>query len=115
MGTVLIGIGIGMESLKTLKGADAVLAGIGLVALGTILKAFSGGGADTPAGGPASVTGDTTETAEETFPEELEKQTAVTVNVEGTVLDPVAVGESIVAVLQEAFDTTGSQVVTNVG
>jgi hypothetical protein len=49
-GMTLIGIGLGVEALKTLAGAAAVVAGIGLVAIGGLLKGFaaksgeSGGG-----------------------------------------------------------------------
>lgn len=44
LGTVLIGAGIGVESLKTLGGAAAIAAGIGLVAIGAVLSSLAGSG-----------------------------------------------------------------------
>jgi len=119
IGTSILATGKAIEALKasltTFFGGFAIIAGLALITLGGALKALGGGGlgVPTPASGGEAAAAPQTLVPPEI--EEQEKQTAVTVNVEGAVLDPVGTGQQIVAILQETFDTNGSQVVTNVG
>jgi hypothetical protein len=119
-GTTLIGVGLGIEALKTsivgLTGGPAIAAGIALVALGTLLSGLSSGGSTAQAagGGVASDVGTASgevEVAAEA--EEVEeRETKVAINVEGTVLDPVSVGNAIADILNETFEAGGTKVVT---
>lgn len=117
IGQFIVTTGIGKIALESLPGGATVAAGLGLIALGTLLKSisgsqFSGGGAgDTgaPTGGaPAEPDVETTAIAEEDV---TEPDTGVTINVEGTVVDPKSTGETIAATLQEYFDASGGQLV----
>lgn len=123
IGSTLLSIGLGIDSLKlslnTLTGGFAIAAGLALIALGGALKALSGGagGLGVSAGGGAATapttpafTADTELDAEE----DIEgPQTGVTINVEGTVIDPKTTGENIATALQEFFDASGGQLVVN--
>jgi len=124
LGQTLIATGIGIEALKSLGGAAAIAAGIGLIALGTILKSFSGGegGASAPSGGGfsgGSSSGggfsdggfDPEVTAQQ---ETSGAPTAITVNVEGNILDSEATGLALVDILNDAFDQQGVVVTGNV-
>lgn len=120
IGTTLLTIGLGIEKLKasltTLSGGFAIAAGLALIAVGGALKALSGGGgiagAATGAGGGAvggETFGDTTVGPSEAEIENLEEnKAAVTVNVDGTVLDPQSVGLQIAEVLNEAGFGSGA-------
>ena len=112
VGFAITGIGNAIESLKialgNLTGGVAIAAGLALVALGGALKALGGGpglgAAGATTGGsvpPETVTGGPEITEEE----EIERSTAVTVNVEGTVLDPVGVGTQIAELLSDVTDS----------
>lgn len=119
-GTILIGIGIGIESLKTLSGFAAIAAGIGLVAIGSVLKALSGGGGAntgvTANGGGVAFTGDQTLPAGEqglTQFQEAQRQapnTVVNFTVQGDILDSDSTQSRIVALLNDAIDTKGAVV-----
>jgi hypothetical protein len=119
-GTTLIGVGLGIEALKTsivgLTGGPAIAAGIALVALGTLLSGLSSGGSTAQAagGGVASDVGtDSGQIAVASEAEEVEeRETKVAINVEGTVLDPVGVGNAIADILNETFEAGGTRVVT---
>ena len=115
IGTTLIAAGLGMEALRAsivgMTGGPALFAGIALVAVGTLLKALSGGG-----GGPETAT--TTQTAgpggvapppdvtsiTEQPPADRNRKTEVAVNIQGNVLDRRETGLEIASVLQEFFD-----------
>jgi hypothetical protein len=113
MGTVLIGAGIGIESLKVLGGAAAIAAGIGLVAIGGIMTALAAGGdeggaaaggaAETAAGlsSPAGV-GAQLDTIERQEP-----NTQVVVNVQGNILDRRESGLAIADIINETFGSNG--------
>jgi len=109
LGQFFIINGIAVEALKSLGGAAAIAAGIALIALGTLLKAASGGGSSAPIqpGGETAGDGGPVATADVGGPtgediEDIEEQQKVVVNVEGTVLDPQGVGLQIAEVLNEA-------------
>ena len=113
LGQVLIGTGIGIESLKALSGAAAIAAGAGLVALGTILKSFSGGegvAAGTGGGGFAQETAGAgvEETGQlEVANEEVEPRTLVNLVVQGDILDSQDTPRRLAELLNAGFDNEG--------
>ena len=120
VGQFVVATGIAKIALQALPGGAAIAAGLGLIALGTLLKNLSsssfvsggggGGGASTNGGGaPTTTPGQDVIQPKET----LQKQTAVTVNVEGTVLDPVGVGQQIASILDETFNAGASTIQVN--
>lgn len=110
MGTVLIGAGIGIDAMKGLVGGEAIAAGIGLVAFGAVLKAFSGGSSSSSGVGSASAgTSSATDAGiiqEEQIQEEAPEQgAAININIQGDVLDSDASGLRIVELINQATDT----------
>ena len=100
MGTFAITAGIAIESIGNLHGAKAVIAGIALVALGTIIKSFlgggSGGGSSAGAGAQTASTGASgggglvaTDTATTEVAQTQERKVGQTVNIEvqGNMID----------------------------
>jgi len=94
LGSFFIAQGIAIEAVQSVSGAGAVVAGVALIALGSLLKSFSGGGgsASTSGGGGGGATGGAgfageTGTIDEGFATtdavSQEPQTIVNVNVEG--------------------------------
>ncbi len=118
VGTFIIALGVAkVAAASDLTGFQTIAAGIGLVAAGAILKAvvgsgFSGGGTAAAGGGGVGATTNAPEFSEETFEAE-ERVTSVVVNVEGTVLDPVAVGTQIAELIREASEAGSSSIVVN--
>jgi hypothetical protein len=124
LGEALVIQGLAIEkfiaSINTLlpgSGAAAAAAGLGLILFGSALKAAVGskggssGGASSSAGGGGTTSGSfATDTS--SLEAISEKTTKVAINVEGTVLDPIGVGQQIAQVLQQTFDATGTKVVT---
>ena len=108
LGQFFIIQGIAVEALKSISGAAAIAAGSALVALGTLLKGISGGSGSVSGGSPS--TPGTVGAPNDTFgeideDEEVERSTAVTVNVEGTVLDPIGTGTQIAELLRDVTDS----------
>jgi TP901 family phage tail tape measure protein len=103
IGTFFIIEGVAVEALKKIDGSGALAAGLALVALGTVLKgiAAGAGGGETTAAGDAAIQEETSIDADE----DVERSTSVTVNVEGTVLDPVSVGTQIAELLSDVTDS----------
>lgn len=122
MGETLIASGIGIEALKSLGGAAAIAAGVGLIALGTILKSFSGGkggaqgsgagGAPVEAAGSDTVGGpiETLVEDEDDEPTAIEKQQQVQLVVQGDVLDSEETGTRLLNILNEEFDSKGGRI-----
>jgi hypothetical protein len=120
IGQFTIATGVAKLALESLPGGATIAAGVGLVALGTLLKtlsgnSFVGGGVQ---GGfnqnPNGINNSPFPQIDQVQPgSELERQTAVTVNVEGTVLDPVGVGQQISEILDEAFNAGASTIQVN--
>lgn len=105
---------LGLATLWTnpAAGAGMIAGGIALIALGGALKALSGGqGQQTASSGSTnsgitSGVGDTLTQLQDT--EERQRQTNVTVNIEGNVLgDKRTLGREIADALNEAFGTDG--------
>lgn len=111
--------GLAVESLKAIKGAAAIAAGIALIALGTLLKGASGGspGLTTPAGSPAGDAGFVgggfvDEGVDETEDIEDQRTSQVAINIQGDVFDSEDTGLRIANILQNEFDTAGTRLVT---
>lgn len=117
IGAILIAAGIGMQSLFQLNGAQAIIAGIALIALGSVLKAFSGGeGGETSVAGavPGGSVGAPSPATQQApgGGEALAAQqgTSVAVNIQGNVLDRKETGLEIARTIQEFFDVNGNVV-----
>lgn len=117
MGMVLIGAGIGIESLKALGGTAAIAAGIGLVALGQVLKSLSGGAGSEPStegatgGGYSSGLAGSDVTARDELADN-EPRTMVNLRVDGNILSTEESALHIVELLNSAFDQKGVTVRT---
>lgn len=117
-GTILIGIGLGLDALKALQGFAAVAAGIGLIAIGGVLKALSGGGGGVPSGntgvtatgGGVAFTGDTQTLIQQNEERDMVRapQTVVNFQVMGDILDSSDTQNRIVSLLNDAIDTKGA-------
>ena len=114
LGQTLILTGIGMKSLFGLDGGGAIIAGAGLIALGTILKSFSSTADTTAATDATGGTGagnfgapvSEDPFAEEPDEEERRESTAVNVTIQGDVLDSDESGLRIVELINQAADNT---------
>lgn len=117
IGQAAIGIGLAIQAIGNLSGTQALIAGAGLVALGTIIKSFAGGGGGLPdagsggfAGG-AGIAGGFTPTGESILTDEedrAEPETRIAVNIQGDVLDSEESGLRIVQLINDAFDRDGA-------
>jgi hypothetical protein len=111
IGFAISGIGKAIEALRssllTLTGGTAIVAGLALVVLGGALKSLGGG----PGLGNAGGTGTesvATETVTQPFgedDEDLQKQTQVTVNLQGIVTNPIETATQIAELLSEVTDS----------
>ena len=121
MGQTLFLAGVGIESLWGLEGAGAIAAGLGLMAVGGILKAMSGGqSSDTDtatggAGGTAGTTVDQDLLLGDDEGDREEKGASVTLNVQGDILDSEDTGTRLITLLNDAFDTKGAMITQNIG
>lgn len=104
MGEVTILAGVAMSSLFNLSAGQALIAGAGLVALGTVLKSFAGGkdGMNVGDGGGAVSTFESTTGSIVDQQERAEPETKVVVNIQGSVLDSDETGLRIANILKEA-------------
>lgn len=119
IGTTLVAIGIGIDALKAsllkLTGGYAIAAGLALIAVGGLLKSLSSQAVSNSVGGGAAPISSSPGFDEQpglTGGEQVERSTSVTVNVDGTVLDPVAVGTQIAELLAEITDSNDINVRT---
>lgn len=115
IGTFLITSGIGVMMLKAVNGAGAIAAGAALVALGALLKTFSGGdaGASVYAGQPGSgVPGtEAPDFSGNTLADDMRgPDRSITVHVEGNILDRRESGLEIVRIIKENLDDFGGSV-----
>ena len=120
VGQFILTTGIAKIALESLPGGATIAAGVGLIALGVLLKAlsgssFSGGGqaATSPIGGGTAAEPQIGSETALDADEDLQQKTGVTINVEGTIIDPKTTGENIATSLQEFFDASGGQLVVN--
>lgn len=107
LGETLIFTGIGMKALLDLSGATAIAAGAGLIALGTILKSFSGDGGGAAVGGGGgggdAFSGAIADTpVEDELQEPAEPDTKVAITVQGDIFDSDETGVRIASILEDA-------------
>lgn len=122
LGQMFILKGLAIDAIKGLAGGVAVAVGISLVALGQIMKTWSGSGtssASTASSASSSSTatpayssadGTTSATTTSTATTKEEEKTAVTVNVHGSVYDSNETGMRIVDLINEAIGKNGAKV-----
>lgn len=117
VGTTIILAGQAYKSLGDFTGTAPLIAGVALVAIGTILKSLQGGGGSELAGGggggggtaPGGVAfGPVNETGQLTAVNASQVGTKVEINVQGNVLDKRETGLYFAQVIQEHFDNTGT-------
>lgn len=115
IGQFTIATSIAKLALLDANPISGLAAGAGLIALGTVLKAIGGSGfAGEGVAAGANGSPPLSDSPEAEADEDLGTSTAVTVNVEGTVLDPVGVGQQIAEILNETFNAGASSIqVTN--
>ena len=116
LGAVLIGSGIGIEALNSVSGTGAIAAGIGLIAVGALLKSFTGGGGSssasagtgnfTGAGGGGGVATSSPEIIQEREREDPRGQ--VNVTIQGDVLDSDSSAIRIIELINEAQLSQGA-------
>lgn len=118
VGTLLIGIGLGLENLKaglaTFNGAAVAAAGLALVVLGGALKSLSGGtsSAEQPGGAGGGISSGVSSSPAQQQPnlDNISSNapgTTISVNIQGNVLDRRQTGLELVDVISEAFQTQG--------
>jgi hypothetical protein len=118
VGTIFLSTGIGMLATKFLDPTGAITAGLGLIALGSLMKAaFSGGGVTggantgvTATGGGVAFTGDTQTLIQQNEERDMVRapQTVVNFQVMGDILDSSDTQNRIVSLLNDAIDTKGA-------
>lgn len=116
IGTTTLLAGFGMEAIRAsivgLTGGPAIFAGIALIAAGSLLKALSGGGGEsapttTQGAGPGGTPGVPDVAGGAEAPDQdRNRETKVTINVSGNILDRKETGLELANVLQEYFDTS---------
>jgi hypothetical protein len=121
MGASLILIGLSMEAIRNsiigLTGGPAIFAGVALLGLGALLSKLGGGSSapsstpSIPTSGGTSSSSDIQNPAADLNEAIPEKTTKVAIDVQGTVLDPIAVGRQISQILTDTFEATGTRVV----
>lgn len=115
LGQFFILVGSGMTAtgpLLGLSGGAAIAAGIGLTVLGGLLQGMAGSGGSSAGVAPSAGGGASSEPTAQA-PEIEKKTTAVTINVEGTVLSPREVGMQIAQILSDTFDTNDTRIVAS--
>lgn len=111
MGTVMLTAGIGMLALKGLNAGSAIAAGAGLIALGTVLNAISGGEGENAAAVGAAPGGAGGQFAPEPVVDVTEQeqlpQNQLFLTVQGDVLDSDQTGLRIVSIIRDFTDKNG--------
>ena len=92
-------------SLESFNGAGAIAAGAALVVLGSAIQSLSGGPAALGSQANPATVAPPQEDAINIDPDLPERQTAITINVEGTILDPVSTATQIAELLSEVTDS----------
>lgn len=125
IGNFLIAAAIPIEAMiKNIFTAPAAMlaGGIALIALGSLIKGFSGSGGGGGSSAGASVAGSTTDTTEElpdafsgeeddVGPESIEKQQMVQLVVHGNIMDSEETGTHLLNILNQEFENKGGRTV----
>jgi TP901 family phage tail tape measure protein len=103
LGKFFIIQGIAIDALNAVSGTGAIVAGVALIALGTILKSFSGGAGASASGGGSAVTPPLAdlEPGGSVAPEFRDDGARVQVTIEGNVFDSEETGTRIADILKE--------------
>ena len=121
MGELFIGTAMGSLALSGMGWGAALAAGIGLVALGTVMKSFAGGaggGVSVPSTGGSTIADSSSSLVndEESLglneSETREKQQSVQLVVHGDVLDSDETGTRLLNILNENFESSGGRLIT---
>lgn len=118
LGTFFIAQGIATQALFQVNPPAAIIAaGAGLVALGSLLKAFGGGGESSQGAGGAGGFGGSFAGGESSLPEdseftadrdEFQEKTNVQLVVQGSIFNTQETANALTNLLNENFDTTGA-------
>lgn len=102
LGQTLIAAGLGIESLKLLSGGAAIAAGVALVAVGTLIKGFAGGGQPNIGAGGSAVTPPLGDLTPGGISNDLnEPRQGVNITIEGNVFDSTETGIRIADILKD--------------
>ena len=113
IGKTLLLSGKGIAALKSFGASGAIAAGLGLIAVGSVLKAFAGKGGGVSGGSTGGDSGDgggvtsTASTITEPTDEVAEPSTTIQVTIQGDVLDSQESGTRIVGIINDAYDKQG--------
>lgn len=113
MGTFFLTTGLGMKALLSNPATAAgalIVQGAALIAVGTLIKSFSGDGSTSVPTTSASGGGSTTSPINEPTVIDEKSQSRLVVNIQGDVLDSRESGLRIVELINDAFDTQGAAV-----
>lgn len=119
LGETALLTGLAMDGIGKLTGTEAIIAGVGLIALGNIMKSFAGGGGASssipggtaPVGSdPISTVGPLEDVAAADDPEAIERQQQVQLVVQGDILDSDETGTRLLNILNEEFDSSGGRI-----
>jgi len=119
IGTVLLTTGIGMLSLKFLDPTGAIVAGLGLIAIGSILSALGDGGGGEMAASPNAAAADTVIASGDIYQQPTQEeeraaaQTGVQVVVQGNIFDSRETGLQIAQIINDSFDLNGTIIRAN--
>lgn len=113
VGKIMLATGIGMLALKFLDPTGAIAAGLGLIAVGSILKSVIGTGEQAsttlPSGGGFGYAGGQ-DFVEQNRMEDVRTSpnSVFNLTIQGDVLDSDATGSRIIALINETIDTKGA-------
>jgi hypothetical protein len=118
IGQYTVAVGVAKLALESLPGGATIAAGIGLIAVGTLLKTLGGDGGALGTGAAGGAPGADLNQPPPDFAqnediEERKPVTEVAVNIQGNVLDRRETGLEIAEVLNEFFDAQDGTVVAN--
>lgn len=120
IGEMAIATGITMTFLKALSPGQAIAAGAALIAIGKIMKSFSGGagGPSSSMASPVAPVGDTSvgtvgplgPNLAESEPEAIERQQVVQLTVQGSIFNTEETSKQIIDILNDEFDNQGGRI-----
>ena len=112
VGTFFIAAGIGKLALIGSPGGEVIAAGVGLVALGSVLKGFSGGGSGASSGVSGTSIGQDAY-SQPTQIDETDRERDVDRGINLTITGSGNAGTAIVELINEAFEVDGATIKTS--